>query len=147
MDAKCTQCGETRPGALIRGSNPTVCKSCYREQKGRAIFDLHHPGGEANSRVKIPIWINDHTAELSGLQYDWPKDTLENRDASPLLAAAGRTRGYIDTNGYLMNEMLQQNVELLEALDACLTKRLGPKWWIGTPLERFAPKSRPHVEH
>jgi hypothetical protein len=32
--------------------------------------------------------------------------------------------------------------EMLEALDPFLAKRLGPEWWIGTEMERFAPKRK-----
>jgi len=142
LGAKCTRCGETRPAALIRGSDPMICANCWCEERGRTIFPLHHPGGDANSPVRVPIWVNDHVAVLTALQYDWPKKTLENPDRSPLLAAAGRTRGYTDTNAYLADSLLRQNAELLEALDACLVKRLGPKWWAGTELEKFAPRTR-----
>jgi hypothetical protein len=116
------------------------CFACQRKQRGHTIFDLHHPAGEANSPGRTPIWVNDHVAELSVLQRDWPKETRENPDRSPLLAAAGRTRGYTETNAYLADKLLRQNAEMLEALDAHLVERLGPKWWIGTPLEKFAPK-------
>jgi hypothetical protein len=86
--------------------------------------------------------VSDHVASLNVLQYDWPKTTLENPDSSPLLAASGRNRGYTDTNAYLVDAMLRQNAEMLEALDAYLVKRLGTKWWLGTELEQFAPKSK-----
>jgi hypothetical protein len=33
--------------------------------------------------------------------------------------------------------------EMLEALDAFLKKRLGPEWWVGTEMERFAPRRKP----
>jgi hypothetical protein len=79
-------------------------------------------------------------AILSVLQYDWPKTTLENPDSSPLLAAAGRNRGYTETNAYLVDVLLRQNTEVLELLDAYLVKRLGTKWWVGTELQQFAPK-------
>lgn len=135
---KCA-CGEERPEALIRDSNPMICVACKRKQRGRTTFDLHHPGGEANSPTKTPIWVSDHVAVLSLLQYDWPKRTLENPDRSPLLAAAGRNRGYIETNAYLIDALLRQNTEVLEVLDAYLVKRLGEKWWVNTELDRFAP--------
>jgi hypothetical protein len=32
---------------------------------------------------------------------------------------------------------------MLETLDEHLEKRLGPKWWVGTEMERFAPKRKP----
>jgi len=143
VGARCAWCGETRPEALIRNSNPMICAACRRQQCGKTIFDGHHPAGEANSRVKLPIWVNDHIAILSVLQYDWPKETLENPDSSPLLAAAGRNRGYTETNAYLADTLLRQNAEMLEALDAYLVKKLGPKWWPGTELDKFAPKHEP----
>jgi hypothetical protein len=31
---------------------------------------------------------------------------------------------------------------MLEALDAFLTERLGPEWWVGTEMEPFAPKHK-----
>ena len=117
-----------------------ICVACQRKQRGQTTFDFHHPGGEANRHIKIPIWVSDHVAILNVLQYDWPKTTLENPDASPLLAAAGRNRGYIETNAYLVDEMLRQNSEVLEVLDAYLVKKLGTKWWEGTELDQFAPK-------
>lgn len=139
---KCA-CGEERPEALIRDSNPMICVACRRQGSGQTTFDGHHPGADANSRIKIPIWVNDHIAVLNVLQYDWPKATLENSDCSPLLAAAGRNRGYAETNAYLVDTLLRQNTEVLEMLDDYLVKRLGPKWWIGTELEKFAPKHKP----
>ena len=136
---KCA-CGEERPEALIRGSNPMICVACQRKQRGQTTFDFHHPGGDANSRVKIPIWVNDHVAILNVLQHDWAKTTLENPDGSPLLAAAGRNRGYTETNAYLVDALLRQNTEVLEVLDTYLVKKLGPQWWKRTELEQFSPK-------
>jgi hypothetical protein len=141
---KCA-CGEERPEALIRDSNPMICVACQRQQRGQIMFDIHHPGADANSRIKIPIWVNDHSAVLNVLQYDWPKTTLENPDRSPLLAAAGRNRGYIETNAYLVDGLLRQNTEVLEVLDAYLVKKLGTKWWVDTELEQFAPKHLPRT--
>jgi hypothetical protein len=139
---KCA-CGEGRPEALIRDSNPMVCVACQRKQRGHTVFDFHHPGADANSPIKIPIWVSDHIAIFNVLQYDWPKTTLENPDRSPLLAAAGRNRGYTETNAYMVDTLLRQNTEVLEVLDAYLVKRLGTKWWVGTELEQFAPKHLP----
>jgi hypothetical protein len=139
---KCA-CGEGRPEALIPDSNPMICVACQRKQRGHTTFDLHHPAADANSPLKIPISVNDHVAILNVLQYDWPKTTLENPDRSPLLAAAGRNRGYIETNAYLVDEMLRQNTEVFEVLDAYLVKKLGTKWWVGTELEQFAPTHLP----
>ena len=141
---KCA-CGEGRPEALIRDSNPMICVACQRKQRGQTTFDLHHPAADANSLTKIPIWVSDHAAVLNVLQHDWPKTTLENPDRSPLLAAAGRNRGYIETDAYLVDALLCENTEVLEVLDAYLTKRLGTKWWVDTDLEQFAPNHLPRT--
>jgi len=81
--------------------------------------------------------VNDHRAILSPAQYDWPKETLENPDGSPLLAAAAHIRGFIDTIYYFIDKLLAWIPEFLEALHALLTKRLGPKWWRKTELQKF----------
>jgi hypothetical protein len=87
--------------------------------------------------------VNDHRAELNIAQYDWPKNTLENRDGSPLLAAAGVVRGFIDYIRYLIEKGLAWVVQMLETADAFLVEQLGPKWWVGTALEKYSPKPDP----
>ena len=136
--AKCL-CGESRPEALIEGSNPAICFRCDRKKNGKTTLDEHHVAGKSNSPVTIPVSVNDHRARLSADQYDWPKQTRKNPVGSPLLAAAASTRGYSDTNIYLVENLLLRNPEMLEALDAFLVKKLGPKWWVGTELEKYVP--------
>jgi hypothetical protein len=51
-------------------------------------------------------------------------------------------RGYCETDSYLVSSLLIPKAEMLEALDPFLTKRLGPEWWVGTEMERFAPKRK-----
>ena len=136
--ARC-ECGESRTEALIRGSQPVMCRECDRRKKGKTTMDDHHPFGQANNPTTIPIPVNDH-AELSSAQYDWPKETLENRHGSPLLAAAGCVRGFVDMVIHLIRRGLLWIADALENLDAFLFDKLGPKWWIGTPLEQFVPK-------
>jgi len=80
---------------------------------------------------------------LSVAQYDWPKKTRENPDGSPFLAAAACIRGFIDYVYYLIVKGIVRIPEMLEAADALLALQLGPKWWVGTDLERFAPKHEP----
>ena len=137
--SKC-KCGEKRPLALIPGSNPVICAECHRQKHGRSRLDGHHPAGKANNPLTVEIPANDHRAQLSPNQYDWPNETWENPEGSPLLAGAASIRGYSDTAEYLSNGLLIRQAELLEALDKTLKQMLPPKWWIGTPLERFAPK-------
>jgi hypothetical protein len=139
VGARCA-CGEVRPEALIAKSNPIICAACDRKKKGMTTMDDHHPFGRANSATTIPAPVNDHRAELSTAQYDWPKETRENPDGSPLLAAAACLRGFVDTVVYLIKKGVLWIAEALEWLNAYLLEQLGPQWWVGTALEQFAPK-------
>lgn len=138
---KC-KCGEDRPLALITGTDPVICASCQRVIGGKSPSDKHHPAGEANDPTTTPIPVNDHRADLSPKQYEWPDETWRNLGGSPLLAGAACMRGYCETDSYLVASLLIPKAEMLEALDAFLLKRLGPKWWNGTEMEKFAPKQR-----
>jgi hypothetical protein len=103
-------------------------------------MDKHHVAGKANSPVTVPIPANDHKAELSEAQYDWQWETLENPTGSPLRAGAGCVRGFIDIAQFLIETLLEWVARLLELLDDYLRERLGPKWWVGTPIENFVRK-------
>ena len=130
---KCT-CGEQRPEALSPKTD--LCEECTRKAKGQNTKDNHHFAMEANSPITIPIPANDHRAELSFDQYDWPKKTRENPDGSPFLAAAGCIRGFIDTVIYLIKQGILWIANLLEMADEELEKLHGPKWWLKFGLER-----------
>ncbi len=117
-----------------------ICAHCDRKVKGKATLDNHHVAGKANSPVTIPVPVNDHLARLNVDQYEWPKETLENPNGSPLRAAAARIRGFIDVVYYLIEKLLLGIPEALEELDDFLVKIRGPEWWKGTPLEKYAPK-------
>ena len=132
-------CGETRLEALI--GNSGECAECQRRRKGQSAIDNHHFAGIANSPTTVRISANDHRAVMSLAQYDWPRQTLENLEASPLLAAAGSVRGLADLN-FLISELSPRNAELLEALDIFLTTKLGPRWWRDTPINEFTPKEK-----
>lgn len=138
--ATCGICGEARPMALVAGRTPMICAECDRKQKGRAAFDNHHVAGKTNSPITVPVSVNDHRAELSEAQREWPKATLHNVDGSPVLAAAAWIRGIVDQVVYLFEKGLLCAMEMLEKLDTFLRDKLGRYWWRGTPLERFAPK-------
>ena len=142
VGAQCA-CGEARSEALLAGSNPIICAECDRKRNGMRTIDGHHVAGEANDPTTIPVPVNDHRAELSGAQADWPKPTLENPDGSPLLAGAGCIRGYVDTTLYLAERILLPKAEMLEILDEHLVNKVGPEWWKDTRLERFQGKKQP----
>ena len=141
VNAKCA-CGETRPQALIPKSNPTMCHRCKRTKQGKTTIDNHHVFAKTNSPITLPMPVNDHRAELSVAQYDWPKNTRENSDGSPFLAAAGTIRGFIDTILYLVKQGLLWIADMLEAADRYLLNKLGPKWWLNTELDQYAPKQQ-----
>jgi hypothetical protein len=136
---KC-RCGEARSEALLPGSTPTTCTECDRRRCGKSTEDQHHVAGKANDPTTIPVPANDHRARLSVDQCDWPKETLANRDGSPILTAAARDRGFVDTTAYLEERL--RNAEMLECLDKYLLDKLGPRWWENSPLEQFAPKAK-----
>ncbi len=137
-DKQCA-CGESRPEALITASDPTICAACEREMRGMTTMDNHHFAGKPNNPLTVPIPVNDHRAELTVVQADWPKETRENPDGSPLLAAAGCIRGFVDWVVYLIEKGVLWVAEMLEALNKYLVEKSGPTWWVGTPLARFAP--------
>ena len=140
-DRRCSCCGEARAKALIRDSNPTICHECQRRTKGHTATDKSHTAGAANSPETVRVPTNDHIAVLSVEQYRWPKETLQNPERCLLLAAAGCVRGVIDHLHYLIDKFLLWIPEMLEKLSAFLRDELGPKWWAGTPLEQFAPRT------
>lgn len=104
-------------------------------------MDEHHFAAKANSPQTVALPANDHRAELNPAQYQWPQNVLENPDGSPLLAAAGMVLGFIDTVVCLIKRGLQLVADVLVICDDYLTGALGQKYWIGTPLEAFCPKS------
>ena len=134
------KCGEDRPEALITGSDPIVCARCDRKLKRKKTSDGHHLAGQANDPTTISIPVNDHRAELSVAQQDWPSKTLQNPDGSPLLAEAARIRGFMDTSVYLMSRFLRPAAALLEHLDTYSERKLGKKWWKKMKLKPFEPK-------
>jgi hypothetical protein len=119
---------------------PLICAACDRRKKGRRTTDAHHIAGQANDPMVLSVFANDHRAELSVAQQEWPAQTLQNPDRSPLLTAAARIRGFVDTSIYLMQHFLLPAAVLLEFLDTMLERELGRKWWKNTKLESFEPK-------
>ena len=136
-------CGEARPEALIAGNAPAICAECNRKRNGMKTTDDHHVAGAANDSTTMPVPVNDHRADLSPDQADWPTPTLENPEGSPLLARAACIRGNVDAMVYLAGKLLIPGAEMLETLDGHLVKKLGQKWWVGTELERFQGKAKP----
>jgi hypothetical protein len=137
-EKKCV-CGETRPQAFAKGKSK-LCAKCKRKRRGETTMDKHHVAGQANNPTTIPIDVNDHRARLSDDQCDWPKQTRENPDGSPLIAGAGCLRGFVDTVVYLIERLVLWVADMLEKLDAYLVQKLGRKWWVKTELNQFAPK-------
>jgi hypothetical protein len=134
------KCGEARPEALIREKNRVICHQCKRKEKAMKTEDDHHFAGQANSPITVPVPVNDHRAELTPAQQDWPRGTLQNPNGSPLLAAAASVRGAVDTIIYLIKKGLHWIADMLEKLDAMLAQKWGEKWWIGTEIEKYVPK-------
>jgi hypothetical protein len=79
---------------------------------------------------------------LSEDQRDWPPETLQNPDGSPLLRAAACIRGFTDILLYLAEQLLLWVADLLETLNSHLTEKYGPRWWLNTPIEQLIQKRR-----
>ncbi len=123
--AQC-ECGESRPEALISGSDPASCAECGRLRRGLSPLDCHHPFGKNNNPVTVPVRTNDHRAALSKAQYAWPVKTIENKDRSILLTAAAHIRGYCDMVHFLTRKLCWV-AELLEYLDEWLPGHIRKK--------------------
>jgi hypothetical protein len=102
-------------------------------------MDQHHIGGRANSPITISIPANDHRAELSVLQQDWPKETLENPEGCPLRKGAACIRGFRDTLVHLIDQFLLWVADMLERVSAKLLEECGTRWWLQTDIKEFAP--------
>lgn len=137
--AQCA-CGESRPEALIEGSMPITCAACQRKEHGQTVVDAHHIAGRANDPGTTVVPVNDHRADLTPAQQDWPRQTLQNQEGCPLLKGAGCIRGVIDYLHYLIDKFLMWIPEMLETLSAFMRERFGSNWWVGTPLAKFAPE-------
>jgi hypothetical protein len=138
---KCSKCGETRTRALIPSSDPVICAACDRKARKKSEKDNHHIAGPANSPITIKIPVNDHRADLSVSQQDWPRKTLANPDRSPLLSGAAHIRGFADIIVYLVEKFLLWVADMLELLDTVLEQKLGQKWWERTKLKPFEPET------
>ena len=136
--AACTQCGESRPEALVSRSRPRLCQECYQRKQGMKTTHRHHPAGRANSPLTVEVPANKHRV-LSEAQYEWPPRTLQNPDGAPLLTIAAALRGAADLIEELVVRWIRSCAEMLEKLDAWLRERHG-KWWEGSPFEAWQPE-------
>jgi hypothetical protein len=103
-------------------------------------MDNHHIAGKANSPITTSIPANDHQAQLTVAQQDWPRETLENPDGCPLLRGAACIRGFGDTIVYYVETFVVWVAEMLEVLSKHAAEQWGPQWWLNTDLNRFAPQ-------
>lgn len=101
-----------------------ICAKCHRIKNGKSPYDWHHVAGKNNSPVTLTVPVNEHRAEFSVMQQDWPKKTLENKNGSFLLAGAASIRGMDN----LFTLLLLPAAERLEYLESFLAEIIGPKW-------------------
>jgi hypothetical protein len=144
IGAQC-ECGENRPLALIPNSDPIICAACDRIRKGKSPMDKHHIAGQNNDEATVGVNVNDHRAELSPAQDDWEPGLLENGRGCPLAAKAAGIRGPIDLMLFAL-ERLDSVPEMMIHLSNYLEQRLGPSWWVDTPIAQFAPRQRKETQ-
>lgn len=135
--ASCTQCPEKRAEMLVRSSRPKLCLKCYALKKGKKTTETHHIAGKANSPITVEIPVKDHRT-LSEAQYEWPPETLQNSDGSPLLALAGSLHGVADFVGELIVALIHYLAETAEKIDAWLREKHG-MWWKDGPFDGWQP--------
>jgi hypothetical protein len=123
-----TGCEETDPFALTGAAPNLVCREHLADELGRSWTEAHHPAGQHNDPFTVPVPADDHGA-LSERQALWPRDTLRNPDASPLLRMAAWLRGWLDVLRVIIDRTIARIPAGLERLDQLLTEAIGPEWW------------------
>lgn len=123
-------CDESNPFALTGVHPDLICVEHAAARDGRSTVEESHTAGRANlpeDTVAIPG--NDHSALTHAYQAAWPELTLRNPDGSPLLRAAGATRGWLDTLRLIIERTVGWVPAFLEHLDEWLRLKLGDRWW------------------
>jgi hypothetical protein len=136
--AACTQCGESRPEALVARSRPKLCVQCYAVRRCKKRTETNHIAGKANSPITVEVPTNDHRM-LSDAQYEWPPNVLQNPDGRPVLKAAGFIAGAADFIQDLIVRGMRSVVDFLQKLDAWLCEKVGRFWWKGSDFEGWQP--------
>lgn len=131
-DAKCAECGEGDPRALVRRPVRVLCYECLAAERGRSRTEKHHFPSRYNSLFIVMVPGNDHRI-LNDDQRDWPTNTFRNPHGSPLLKASAAMRGWLDILRVVMERGVGWIPTFLEDLDAWLEERLGPQWWRQMP--------------
>lgn len=134
----CADCGGSE--ALVARSRPKRCQECYQRKRGMKTTQRHHIAGRANSPVTVEVPANAHCDKLSPAQYEWPPETLQNPDGSPLLRAAGALRGSCDFIAELILQFIESCAVFLEEVNAWLCDEYGERWWHGSPFEDWQPQ-------
>jgi hypothetical protein len=125
----CRTCPEADPLALAGVDDAIQCYECSADAGGRAVVERHHVSGRANAPDQVvDVLGNDHRV-LSAFQASWPRATLRNPDASPLLNAAAAIRGWQDTMALILDRGIGWIAPFLEWLDDALTRTLGMAYW------------------
>ena len=129
-DPRCSGegCEETDSFALTGVHPGALCYECLAARRGRRTTEDHHLAGRRNHQTTVSIPGNDHRI-LTAYQEAWPARTLRNSEHSPLLAAAGAIRGWLDVLRLIIERTVGWIPGYLEQLDAALGEVLGARWW------------------
>ncbi len=115
-------CGEGDPLVLHAFADGAECARCAAIRKTARPTEGHHPAGRANSSLVCEIDANLH-ARFTDAQYDWPVETLVNRDRRPARRLAAFLRAFIDFCRIALPRLLhdlEQLVVWLESMDSNL---------------------------
>ncbi|MHB1325173.1 MAG: hypothetical protein ACYC0L_03050 [Thermoleophilia bacterium] len=128
-------CAESDWRALT-GTDPDI--KCYEHscvQRGRSVVERHHPAGRINDPdMEVTMAANDHRI-IDSYKADWPEETRLNPEGSPALRAAANLRSARDWLVMIAERLLAPVIAWLEALEKCMRKLHGPRWWeaLGLP--------------
>ncbi len=128
-------CGESDWRALTGAYLNIKCYEHRCAQQGRSTVERHHPAGRKNNpKMEVTMAANDHRV-MDDYKVDWPEETRRNPEGSPALRAAANLRSARDWLVMIAERLLAPVIAWLEALEKCMRKRHGPRWWeaLGLP--------------
>ena len=84
---------------MLQTSDPAICCDCEARRLGATMIEDHHPLGEANDRLTIPLRLSTHRF-FTDRQYDWDQGALDNPTGSWAVRAVALRYAVTDFTAY-----------------------------------------------
>ena len=137
--AACTQCGESRPEALVARSRPKLCQECYQRKRGMKTTHASSPGRQSQLAAHRRGSREQTSRRSARRNTSGRQKRCRTRTALRCSPIAAALRGAADLIEELVVRWIRSCAEMLEKLDAWLRERHG-KWWEGSPFEGWQPE-------